>query len=173
MTIDDLNAKDRIAFVEAVGFVFEDSPWVAERAWDLRPFTSLDALHDAMTSMVAAAAPDEQVALLRAHPDLGDRAALEPDTSEMSAASKREQTGAGLAILTRAEVDRLSMLNAAYREKFGFPFLYAVKGSTKHDILGALERRMASTPAAEYEEALRQVYRIARFRLEELMGEPS
>jgi 2-oxo-4-hydroxy-4-carboxy-5-ureidoimidazoline decarboxylase len=163
VTIAELNAKDLTGFVAAVGWAFEDSPWVAERVWEKRPFATLDALHDAMTAVVASASTEEKLALLRAHPDLGARA-------KMSDASVREQEGAGLDTLTRVELDRLRALNTAYREKFGFPFLYAVKGSTKHDILSALERRLPSTRDAEQGEALRQVYRIARFRLEEVIS---
>ena len=165
MTIGELNERDRHGFVEAIGWVFEGSPWVAERAWDLRPFASLDALHDVMTSSVAAATMTEQLDLLRAHPDLGASAA-------MTEASTREQAGAGLDALTREDVERLQALNKAYRDKFGFPFLYAVKGSTKQDVLNALERRLTSARDAEHKEALKQVYRIARFRLEELLGQP-
>jgi 2-oxo-4-hydroxy-4-carboxy-5-ureidoimidazoline decarboxylase len=163
MTVAELNAKDRSGFVAAVGWAFEDSPWVAERVWEKRPFATLDALHDAMTAVVASASPEEKLALLRAHPDLGARA-------RMSDASVREQGGAGLDTLTRDELDRLRALNTAYREKFGFPFLYAVKGSTKDDILSALERRLPATRDAEQAEALRQVYRIARFRLQEVLS---
>jgi 2-oxo-4-hydroxy-4-carboxy-5-ureidoimidazoline decarboxylase len=167
MTVRELNDKDRDGFVQAIGWVFEDSPWVAERAWDKRPFASVDALHDALVDIVAAATLDEQLALLRAHPDLGsDSAGVKP----LSAASTREQAGAGLGSLTKEELDRLRALNGTYRGKFGFPFLYAVKGSTKSDVLNALERRLTSTRDAEMQEALRQVYRIARFRLEETMG---
>lgn len=183
MTLAELNAKDRRAFVEAVGWTFEHSPWVAERAWEERPFSSLDALHDTMTGIVAAATYDEQIALLRAHPDLGT-VRLKPDPTgdasdvgrvrlqadRLSDASQREQTGAGLDTLTRDELDRLASLNAAYREKFGIPFLYAVRGSTTHDVLNALERRLPSTRDIEHEEALRQVYRIARFRLEDVIS---
>jgi OHCU decarboxylase len=115
-----------------------------------------------MMSTVAAATMAEQLDLLRAHPDLGARVA-------MTEASKREQTGAGLDTMTRDAVDRLQALNKAYREKFGVPFLYAVKGSTKQDVLNALERRLTSARDAEHKEALRQVYRIARFRLEEVV----
>ena len=143
--------KDRTTFVEAIGWVFEDSPWVAERAWDKRPFATLEALHDTMASVVAAATLEEQLSLLRAHPDLG-AVRLKPDTTssvrragpispastgsvrfeadQISPASQREQAGAGLDALRRDELDRLRALNAAYRQKFGFPFLYAVKGST-------------------------------------------
>jgi 2-oxo-4-hydroxy-4-carboxy-5-ureidoimidazoline decarboxylase len=160
MTLAELNEKDLDDFVAALGWVFEQSPWVARRAWEQRPFATLGALHGAMTSVVAAPSEDQQLELLRAHPDLGARA-------KMSDASGREQAGAGLDTLTPEELDRLRALNAAYREKFGFPFLYAVKGSTKHDVLDALERRLTSTRDIEHQEALRQVYRIARFRLED------
>ena len=163
MTLDELNGEDRIGFVSAVGPAFEDSPWVAERAWDKRPFESIDALHDAMSSVVASARLDEQLSLLCAHPELGARAT-------MSQASTREQAGAGLAALTSDEAERFRSLNSAYREKFGFPFLYAVKGRTAQDILDALERRLTSTRDTELYEALRQVYQIARFRLEEMIS---
>ena len=162
MTLSELNAHDRRGFVDAIGWVFEHSPWVAERAWTQRPFETLAALHEAMTSQVASATLPEQLALLRAHPDLGARA-------NMSDASVAEQTGAGLDSLTGHELDRLRELNASYRDKFGFPFLYAVKGSTKQDILNALEKRLLATRDAELGEALRQVCRIARFRLDEML----
>jgi 2-oxo-4-hydroxy-4-carboxy-5-ureidoimidazoline decarboxylase len=162
MTLAELNAKDRSGFVTAIGGVFEDSPWIAERAWEERPFPSLDALIDTLTSVVASAPREQQLQLLRAHPDLGARA-------QMSEASSREQAGAGLDVLTQDELQRLSALNAAYREKFAFPFLYAVRGSTLRDVLNAIERRLTSTRDAEHQEALRQVYRIARFRLEEMV----
>lgn len=163
MTLAQLNEQDRADFVAALGWIFEGSPWVAERAWEMRPFATLDALHHAMTSVVSSAPKEDQLALLRAHPDLGARAS-------MSDASAREQQGVGLESLTRGEMDRLQGLNGAYRARFAFPFLYAVKGSTKHDILDALERRLTSAPDIEHAEALRQVYRIARFRLEDAVG---
>lgn len=161
MTLDELNAKDRRDFAGAIGGAFEESPWVAERAWEKRPFATRDDLVDAMVSVVAAATLEEQLSLLRAHPDLG--------AVRMSPSSQREQIRAGLDALTGEQVERLRALNAAYREKFGFPFLYAVKGSTIHEILDEIARRLASTPDAEHQEALRQVYRIARFRLEEIV----
>jgi len=163
MTLDELNGTDRGGFVSAVGSAFEDSPWVAERAWDRRPFDTLDALLDAMSSVVASAGLDEQLSLLRAHPELGARA-------KMSQASAVEQAGAGLAALTGDEAERFRSLNATYREKFGFPFLYAVRGRTPQDMLNALERRLTSARDAEHNEALRQVYRIARFRLEDMVS---
>ena len=159
MTLDELNDCDRPRFVEAIGWVFENSPWVAERAWARRPFASVDELHEAMTFEVERAPQQEQLALLRAHPDLGTRA-------RMSATSAAEQSEAGFDRMHPAEFERLQRLNAAYSRKFGFPFLFAVKGSTAEHVLAALEERFPATPDVELEEALRQVARIARFRLE-------
>jgi 2-oxo-4-hydroxy-4-carboxy-5-ureidoimidazoline decarboxylase len=163
MTIGDLNGKGREDFTDAIGSAFEQSPWVACRGWEKRPFASLDELHAALTSVVDAASADEQLALLRAHPDLGTRAG-------MSTASEQEQTRAGLTGLSYDDRDRLATLNAAYTKKFGFPFIYAVKGATKQDILDALNRRLGSSREDEVAEALRQVYRIARFRLEAVIS---
>jgi 2-oxo-4-hydroxy-4-carboxy-5-ureidoimidazoline decarboxylase len=158
MTLTDINAADPDQFVEALGWIFESSPWVAERTWMHRPFASVDDLHEAMNGAVASAGRDGQLALLRAHPDLGTRAAI-------SEASTGEQTGAGLDRLTASELARLQEMNAAYKAKFGFPFLFAVKGSTTRDVLDALEERLPASIDDEFAEALRQVSRIAAFRL--------
>ena len=160
MTLAALNSLDRAGFVEAIGWVFELSPWVAEEVSGGRPYPSIERLHEAMVNQVEAAAGESQLELLRSHPDLGTRARISP-------ASATEQAGAGLDRLTVGEFERLQRLNSAYREKFGFPFLFAVRGSTKYDILQALERRLAATPEEERREALNQVYRIAEFRLRE------
>jgi len=162
VTLDELNAMDQASFVAALGWIFEHSPWVPERAFGARPFSNLDALHVAMIEQVERATPAERLVLLEAHPDLGARARL-------SEASSVEQSGAGLDSLTPVEFEQLQRINTAYRARFGFPFLLAVKGSTKHDVLRALQARMEATPENEYREALRQVYRIARFRLEGLI----
>jgi OHCU decarboxylase len=166
VTLAQLNTFDRSAFVAALGWIFEASPWVAERAWTARPFATIDALHRAMHQAVAAASSDEQLALLRAHPDLGARLA-------MSDASSREQSGAGLVSLDAASRTRLRELNDRYRQRFGFPFLFAVKGSTPADILAALDRRLERTPAEEFAEALQQVSLIARFRLDDAIDRGS
>ena len=155
----------RDGFVAAIGWVFEHSPWVAQRAWEQRPFRDLIHLHESMRHEVERATYNEKLELLRAHPDLGTRA-------RMSAASTGEQSGAGLDRLTPEEFERLQELNTAYRKKFGFLFLYAVKGSTKYDILRALDQRLQSTPEQEFREALQQVYRIALFRLQDTIQDP-
>ena len=163
MSVARLNGLDRDAFVQAVGWVFEHAPWVAERAWARRPFPSLDHLHAAMVDVMHAAGTDEQLALLRAHPDLGSR-------MSMSHASTGEQSGAGLDRLAPEDFHALQRSNAEYRAKFGFPFLFAVKGSTPGQVLEALQERLARDPHVEFEEALRQVARIARFRLDEAIA---
>ena len=158
MTLAELNEADRSAFVSAVGWVFEHSPWVADRAWSHRPFPSVEALAATMTAVMREAPRDEQLALVRAHPDLGARA-------RMSDASTLEQSSAGLDRLSADDFDRLTALNTAYRTRFGFPFLFAVKGATGAQIIEALERRVSLSPDAEWDEALSQVARIARNRL--------
>jgi 2-oxo-4-hydroxy-4-carboxy-5-ureidoimidazoline decarboxylase len=163
MTLDEINALDQGQFVEQIGWVYEHSPWVAERAAQERPFQYFDHLCNAMNTRVQSATPEEQRALLCAHPDLGTRARVSPS-------SAKEQAGAGLDSLTQEEYHRLLRLNNAWKEKFGFPFLYAVKGSDKFAIMEAMERRLHSSPEEEFAEALRQVFRIARFRLEEIVS---
>jgi len=158
VSIEEINSLSREGFLEALGWIFEHSPWVAERAWPGRPFATIEDLHAAMVAEVTRATPDEQLSLLCAHADLGSR-------SRMSPASEAEQASAGLDRLTPEEYERLTCANRAYREKFGFPFLYAVKTSTKHDILKALEQRLEASPDDEFRRALEQVYRIALFRL--------
>ena len=168
MNIDELNSLDRPQFVGAIGWVFEHSPWVAERAFDARrkrAFPNIEALHEALVAEVEKAEPEEQLALLRAHPDLGTRARI-------SSASAEEQAGAGLNALTLEEFERFQRLNSEYRVKFGFPFLFAVKGSTKYDVLDSLDRRLIASPEDEFHEALRQVYRIAEFRLRDTIKSP-
>jgi 2-oxo-4-hydroxy-4-carboxy-5-ureidoimidazoline decarboxylase len=163
VTLAALNALDRDAFVQVVGWIFEHSPWIAERAWVRRPFSSVQELHGALVEEMYAAQADEQLGLLRAHPDLGAR-------MRMSHASTGEQSSAGLDRLTPHDFDRLQRLNADYRQKFGFPFLFAVKGSTPAEILEALQQRLPRDHQSEFAEGLRQVAKIARFRLEETIA---
>jgi 2-oxo-4-hydroxy-4-carboxy-5-ureidoimidazoline decarboxylase len=165
MTVEQLNSLDRAEFVAEIGWIFEASPWVAERAWHRRPFADRDALHAAMVEELMQARPAEQLALLCAHPDLGARA-------KMSSASVAEQAGAGLDQLSESEYHQLLGWNAEYRGKHGFPFLCAVKGSTKYDILKALSARLDVPREREFTEALRQVCRIARFRLDDALASP-
>ena len=142
--------------------LFEHSPWVEARA-DERP-SSGDRLADLM-AVVRDAAPEEQLALIRAHPELAGRAAVDGSLTEASAA---EQASAGLDRLSQAEFDRFHALNAAYSEKFGFPFIICVRLTDKAGILAAMERRLANDRDAEIAEALAQIGEIVRLRLEDM-----
>jgi 2-oxo-4-hydroxy-4-carboxy-5-ureidoimidazoline decarboxylase len=167
MTIEALNSLDREGFIDAVGWVFEESPWVAERAWNSRIFRErrFPASGDGRTG--GSGVERRTVGSIASAPRSRHPRPRPQRRARVSVASGAEQAGAGLDRLTPPEFERLQRLNTEYRDKFGFPFLFAVKGSTKHDILRALEQRLEDDPEQEYREALRQVFRIARFRIED------
>jgi 2-oxo-4-hydroxy-4-carboxy-5-ureidoimidazoline decarboxylase len=164
--LDELNRMDANAFIAALGQVFEHAPWVAARAAAVRPFASRAALHAAMTGAVSGASRAEQMALVCGHPELAGKAKV-----ALTADSAREQHGAGLDRLSQVEYDRFHALNAAYRAKFNFPFIMAVKGRGKDEILAAFAARLESAPDVEFAMALEQIGRIAGFRLAELVAE--
>jgi 2-oxo-4-hydroxy-4-carboxy-5-ureidoimidazoline decarboxylase len=164
--LDELNRMDANAFTAALGQVFEHAPWVAARAAAARPFASRAALHAAMTGAVRTANREEQMALICGHPELAGKARV-----ALTADSAREQQGAGLDRLSQAEFDRFHALNAAYRARFGFPFIMAVKGRGKDEILKGFAARLESTPDIEFATALEQIGRIAGFRLTDLVAE--
>lgn len=165
LSIDAVNGLSEALFTARFGDVAEHSPWVAERAARARPFADRSALVAAFVDAMHGAPADAQLALLRAHPDLANRAAI--GGGDLAAESRREQAGAGLDRLTPAEFARFGDLNTRYRERFGFPFIFAVKGATKEAILAAFEDRIANSAACERELALANVERILRFRLED------
>lgn len=160
ISLDDVNAMSPSAFLEAFGDIAEHSPWVAREAAAFRPFAARTDMIGHFEKALRAANRDAQLALIRAHPDLANRAKLTAD-------SAMEQAGAGLTSLTPEEFARFTALNTAYRERFGFPFIFAVKGATKHMILESFEARIGNSPDAELETALAQICRIFRFRLED------
>ena len=162
--LEEINACALDDFVVAFGDVAEHSPWVAERAAANRLFADREAMIAAFTDAVLAAGCDEQLALIRAHPDLAGKAAV---AGNLTADSRREQAGAGLDSLTAEEFARFTSLNGRYLETFGFPFILAVKGATKGQILEAFEARLGNDPERERRTALEQVARIVRFRLED------
>ena len=163
IALSDVNALSEDDFIARFGDVAEHSPWVAARAAHLRPFTHRAALIDAFQQAILGAPRSEQLSLLRAHPDLAGRAAR---LGALTADSTREQKGAGLDTLDDDEWARFHELNERYKNLFGIPFIFAVKGATKHQILEAFESRLMTTQAEEYLTALTQVLRIVRFRLE-------
>ena len=163
-----LGDLDRAEFVASFGDVFEHSPWIAEEAWVAAPFSSIDGLHEAMVGAVRRAGPDRQLALIRAHPDLAGKAAMAGGLTEDS---RREQAGAGLDQCTPEEFARFQTLNDRYKEKFGFPFIIAVKGMSRADILDSFAERLGNDQKTELDRALDEIARIARFRLGELLEE--
>jgi 2-oxo-4-hydroxy-4-carboxy-5-ureidoimidazoline decarboxylase len=164
MTLGQLNTGDRAAFVAALGDIFEHAPWVAERAYAARPFTSVAALHDAMMQAVRAAPRDQQVAFLRGHPELAGKVAR---AGAMAAESKTEQGGLGLDRLSEADFARFERANAAYAEKFGFPFIVCVRNhKSAESIFAAFEQRVGNDPDAEFAAALTEIGHITRLRLD-------
>jgi 2-oxo-4-hydroxy-4-carboxy-5-ureidoimidazoline decarboxylase len=165
MTLAELNGMGVDEFRRALGGVFEHSPWIAERAWAARPFTGVEDLHAAMVAVVRRASGDERLTLLRAHPDLAGKAAR---AGAMTAASVGEQASAGLDRLSDEDYEDFARLNTAYRAKFGFPFIIAVRQHDTRSILAAFEARLPRTVEEEIEAALAQVFTITRRRLEAL-----
>ncbi|MBZ9812029.1 MULTISPECIES: allantoinase PuuE [unclassified Mesorhizobium] len=157
------------AFVHAFGSVFEHSPWIAERAYELElgpAHDSAGGLHNALCRVFRAASETERLGVLNAHPDLAGKLAT---ARRLTAESAREQASAGLDELTDKERELFSKLNAAYVTTFGFPFIVAVKGKTRQEILAEFERRIGNSRGVEFETACKQVERIALFRLRDML----
>lgn len=164
ISLSRINAMSEADFVETFGDVAEHSPWVAKSAFGFAPFENRDALIAGFAQAMENAAQEDQLALIRAHPDLAGKAAL---AGKVADDSRQEQAGAGLDQLTPDELARFTDLNTRYRDKFGFPFIFAVKGATKHMILDAFEERIMNSVDNEFRTALAQISRIFRFRLED------
>ena len=150
---------DRDTFVATYGPLFEHSPWVAEDAYAKGPFSGEDEVYEALTAAMYEAPRERQLALLRSHPDLGARARMTPD-------STREQTGAGLDRLAPDEYDALMRANAAYKQRFGMPFVICVGEHDKRSILAAARERVRNDQDTEIETALGEVAKIAKLRME-------
>jgi chitin deacetylase len=163
-----LGGLDRDGFVAALGGVFEHSPWVARRAWEYRPFASVEALHAAMMRVMHGAGPEEQLALIRAHPELAGREAAEGTLTEDSTS---EQGRLGFTALSRAEFERMAELNRRYREKFGFPCIVALRlHRDRASVMAEMERRLANDRATELTNALEQIGHITRGRLGKMLN---
>lgn len=169
MTLDELNATSASHFTAALATVFEDSPWVAERAAAARPFATVTALHAAMFDQVRAAPAPDQLAFLRGHPDLAGLAAR---TGTMGAHSTDEQAALGLDRLDAAQAERFAQMNAAYRDRFGIPFILCVRRHTRASILDQFARRLGHDAEAERAAALAEVFLITRLRLAALVDGP-
>ena len=152
-----LNQKSQEEFVNVLGTLFEHTPEIAQKAWNYRPFVDAIQLHQKMVDVVAMMSKDEQLALIRAHPNLGSKA-------KMAADSVKEQAEVGLDKLSAQEYDYFQLLNQAYKDKFDFPFIIAVKNHTKDSVLDEFECRLKNTVEAEIANAIAQINQIAWFR---------
>jgi OHCU decarboxylase len=163
--MEGVNELTREAFVARFGPLFEHSPWVAEDAYWDRPFADEDELFAALRAAMYAAPRERQLALIRAHPDLAGRAAIEGTLTE---SSSREQASAALDRLTPDEYAAFTRTNGEYRERFGFPFVVCVREHTKESILRVAAERLEHTRDEEVRVALEEIAKIARLRLKEL-----
>jgi 2-oxo-4-hydroxy-4-carboxy-5-ureidoimidazoline decarboxylase len=161
-----IDRLDREAFAAALGDVFEHSRWVAEGAWERRPFGDVAALHRAMVAVMRGAGRERQLALVRAHPELAGAAARR---GALTAASRQEQEAAGLGTAEAGALVEFRRLNEAYRDKFGFPFVLAVGGRSTAEILTIFAERIGHGPEEEFERALDEIARIADLRLRTLI----
>lgn len=171
MTDTAAHNAGRDDFVARYGGIYEHSPWVAEAAWDrYGKAPPADELAGVMAACVDAASDARKLALIRAHPDLAGRAAV---AGELTAESTSEQASAGIDRCTPEEFARFTGYNARYVEKFGFPFVMAVRGSNRHAILAAFEERLDNDPGTEFRRAIAEIHKIARLRLEALAASES
>lgn len=169
VTVRELNALERARFVRLLGAVFEHSPWVAERAWQRRPFASVDRLHESMLLVVGEASGEEQLALMRAHPELSGREAAK---GSLTAESSTEQGRLGFLDLDRSQLERMAELNRRYQQRFGFPCIVALKlHASRESVLADMRRRLGNTLQAEMATALEQIGHIARGRLDKIVEE--
>lgn len=160
ITISVLNNIPMSEFVEKLEAIFEHSPWVAQKAGEFRPFESLDSLYEKMIYIVQTASLEEKINLIQSHPQLGTR-------KTMGSFSKTEQRNAGLGQLSETEYKHLLDMNKQYTARFGFPFILAVRGKNKEDILQTMQERLKNSRDDEFNQALTEIYKIARFRLED------
>jgi len=166
-TLAHINAVHAGDFVALLASVYEHSPWVPERAAPLRPFSSVDQLARALQEAVLDAEPDEQLALMYAHPELVGRVA----PASLTTVSRAEQQAAGLNESTEAEVEELRAFNRVYRSQFGFPFVVAVRGLSRADIVARLILRSRNSRDEEFRNNLTEIGKIARLRLADLVNE--
>jgi 2-oxo-4-hydroxy-4-carboxy-5-ureidoimidazoline decarboxylase len=159
-----ISKMSREQFTEVLGGIFENAPWVAQGAWEHRPFKTRKLLHDKMMDIVRLAPEETITALFRGHPDLATRL----EVTDYSAA---EQQGAGLNQLSQEEFEQFASYNRIYTEKFGFPFIMAVKGKSKNEILISMKIRILHSEREERETALEEIGKITGFRLEDLVGD--
>ncbi len=157
---------DQSTFVSVFGSVYEHSSWIAETAWEHRPFASVDGLHATMDSIVEGAGQSRQMNLIKAHPELAGRLLR---SGQLTAESRSEQAQAGLTSLPENLTKRMLELNSAYQEKFGFPFIICARLNNVATILQAMEDRLTNSSETEFKTALQEISKIAKLRLADIM----
>jgi 2-oxo-4-hydroxy-4-carboxy-5-ureidoimidazoline decarboxylase len=166
LTISQLNQLGREEFVRVVGPVFEHSPWIAETTFAKKPFADLENLHRALCETVKNSSEEKQLALIRAHPDLVGKIAL---AGQLTKESTNEQASAGLNKLSPEEIELFQKQNAAYKNKFGFPFVICARLNKKAAILAGFETRLKNSREQEIKTALEEIFKIAELRLRDLI----
>jgi len=161
-TLTQLNHMDQATFTKALGAVFEDTPAIASQAWEQLPFERISQLHETMVNIVNSMDIEAKTTLICAHPSLGDRV-------KMAEASVLEQSSVGLDRLSFDEYHLFQSLNQSYRDRFGFPFIIAVRNHTKNSIIDSFKIRLQNSPAMELDQAIAEISEIARFRLQDLI----
>lgn len=165
-SLSELNTADRATFTRTLGHLFEHSPWVAEETWSRRPFRDAAHLHNELVATMRAASRERQLALIRAHPDLAGRLAVQ---GKLTVESNREQASAGLDRMSDAELGAFRQLNDAYRKRFGFPFIICARLNARAAIAAAMQARLANDAEQEFETALAEIEKIAWLRLEDVL----
>jgi 2-oxo-4-hydroxy-4-carboxy-5-ureidoimidazoline decarboxylase len=168
VSLSQLNTIECDEFVHLLSDIFEHSPWIPRYAWKCRPFESVSDLHSSMVTVVESSTEDEQLGLLRAHPELAGKEARDGVLTESSTS---EQSQAGMNALSKDELLEVAQLNSQYLEKFKFPFIIAVLDNTKEDIFRKWNLRLSNRRELELKTCLEQVYLIGKLRLTALTGE--
>lgn len=166
LTLQEINSLDQERFVMALGSLFEGPPWIVRQAWHARPFDSLTDLHQALFAIMYHAKVEQQVALIKAHPDLVGRAAL---AGTLTPESTNEQASVGLDRLSTEEIAIFTRLNQAYYDRFGFPFVICVRENKKESILAGFATRLQHSQSREIETALDEIAKICWFRLRDMV----
>ena len=161
-SIEKFNKLSKTEFISIFGNIFEKTQWIAERCYELKPYNNLDDLFSKMIEIFESAKKDKHLEILNSHPDLAIEKKLTED-------SKNEQKGASLNQCSEEEIAEFEKLNEEYKKKFSFPFIIAVKGKNKEEILNNFRQRITNDINLEFEEAKKQVKKIANFRLSELI----
>ena len=162
--INKINKLSKSEFIKVFGNIFESSAWISEELYKLKPFNSFEDLSTKIIDIFENTTKEDQTKILKAHPDLANRAKI----GSLTAESKNEQNSAGLDKCTAEEFDEFKKLNFEYKKKFGFPFIFAVKDKSKIEILTSFRKRISYDINIEFEEAKKQVKKIAILRLNEI-----